>query len=279
MSEEEEQVETTKLRKSDVILDARLGIPDCYAEFFSGKPKSSEAPKEGDEAQEGAQNTAPVDKKSKSQATAEKPNVIVTVKQRTKRKNVTSIENLEPWGIDIKDFSKHIAKKLAIGCSTQTFPATGLGIIIQGDVGEQIIHSISNQFGVPIKSITAIRKVKKAPEPKQPAAQPQFDLNGSSDDDDSDSDEEPNDGDAENHEEEEDFENPNQQSKKQKKKQQQQNQHEKKGDDNQANEADNNEEFHGGNRGRGRGGNRGGHRGGRGGKGGRGGHPRGRGKH
>ena len=300
---EESENEENVLRKVEVKLSAKYDVPLCYVEFFKPKPKEPKEPKEGkegDENKKGDEEESDSDdeiisgKKVKFSNDGEKPNVIVMVKQRSKRKNTTTIANLEPWGVDIKELTKHIKKSMAIGCST-TKTATGQQIVIQGDAGEPVINLLRSEFHIPMKSITPIKKVKKAPEPKQPAAQPVYDLGPSSDDDDNDNDDYKHEQKPdEDHDEEEEFENPNRPNKKNKQRQQQQQQHQEQQHDNK--EENQNNQHHenqhnqhhenrgrGGNNNRGGRGGRGGNNNNRGGRGGRGGNNnrggRGRGRH
>lgn len=162
----------------------KCGVPKAYCGFFGHvqKPEGEE----GDAAPEAA--PAPKAKGPANKKEAAKQNVIVTVKQRTKKKNTTSIKNLEGWNVDIKEFCTAIKKKMAIGCSTKSGP-TGVEVVIQGDAGQQVIDMLLKQYKVPKGNIQAVRKAKKkTPEEvaaaNQPPPQP-----GMESDDDSDSDE------------------------------------------------------------------------------------------
>lgn len=279
----EEDTNENVLRKIDVNISPKYDVPLCYVEFFDNKkhkPKEQQEGKNGDdEKEENDEEESDSDieilqnkKGVKFANNGEKPNVIVMVKQRSKRKNTTTIANLEPWGVDIKELTKHIKKSMAIGCST-TKTSTGQQIVIQGDVGEPVINLLKNNFHIPLKSITPIKKVKKAPEPKQPAAQPVYDLGPSLDEEEEDNNENKSKNANENEEEEEVvFENPNKPSKKNKQQQnQQQHQEENQHHENRGRGGNSNR----GGRGRGGNNNRGGR--GRGGNNNRGG--RGRGRH
>lgn len=89
-------------------------------------------------------------------------NVIITVKARTKRKNTTTIANLECWKIDVRDFSKEISKKMAIGCSYKKTQA-GVQVVIQGDVMQAVINILLSTYSIPKTSIETVRKTKKNP--------------------------------------------------------------------------------------------------------------------
>lgn len=117
---EETKGEGHVLRKVDVELSPKYGVPKCYVQFFNNKKHNDKQPKEEKETKEGEDNDEEesqsddeeiIQSHKKGKGDDEKPNVIVIVKQRSKRKNTTTIANLEPWGVDIKEFSKHIAKK------------------------------------------------------------------------------------------------------------------------------------------------------------------------
>jgi translation initiation factor 1 (eIF-1/SUI1) len=112
----------------------------------------------------------------------------VTVKSRNRRKNTTTISGLEAWDIDLKDFSKAVAKSQALGCSTKKTD-TGVAIVIQGDVGQLVCDQLLRQYHIPASSIQAVKKQQKKLTPEevaaknQPLPQPEFDMGDSSDDD------------------------------------------------------------------------------------------------
>ena len=175
-----------KLPTREVEYCPKCDVPTVYCKFFGHVEGEAEA--EGDAA--GEPKPAKGKGKGKGDGADGKPNVVVTVKQRTKRKSTTSVSNLEPWGIDIKELSKAISKKMAIGCSTKKDAAGGLQIVIQGDAGTQIIEILTGQYKVPKGNIRAVRKSKqKTPEQiaeaNQPPPQPGFDS-GSDDEGDDD---------------------------------------------------------------------------------------------
>jgi translation initiation factor 1 (eIF-1/SUI1) len=120
----------------------------------------------------------------------------VTVKARTKRKSTTTIAGLQGWDIDVRELSKSISKKSAIGCSTKQ-TATGLSIVVQGDIGRQICEILIRDYKIPKMSIQAIRKAKKQPTPEeiadrnQPPPQPTINSDSSGSGADSDDDENP----------------------------------------------------------------------------------------
>ena len=255
-----ENEEPSNFPHRDVKYCPRCDVPVCYCRFFghgANEGENNENEKEGHE-------SGP--KKKGGKNSGEKREVIVSVNQRTKKKRTTVISHLDDWDIDLKDFSKHVSKKLALGCSTTNGP-TGQEIVIQGDAGDQIIEMLLHEFSIPKNSIKAVRKMKKVVIP-QPAAQPEFhdmpdDENGEGNDE----------HDGEEDEEEDDIlVNPNRMPKKQKQKQQQQQQQQHQ-QQNHNNEDNDHQQHKGGNF---RGGFHGGKKGNR---GNRGGHNRGRGGH
>lgn len=159
MSDQEELVHT------DIELCERCGVPTCYCKFFGHVEQT-----ENTEGEEGATKEEDGEKKPQQQQQqqqnkggknkGEKPHIQITVKSRTKRKNTTTVSNLEAWEIDTKEFSKAIAKKMAIGCSTKK-SQTGIQIVIQGDAAQQIQEVLIGTYKVPKKQIATVRKQKK----------------------------------------------------------------------------------------------------------------------
>lgn len=132
------------------------GIPNVYCRFFdlhpsADQPKAKEKPK----AQQTAQN--------------QKPKIVIKVKSRSKKKKVTSVSQLEKWGIDPKELSKQISRSLSIGCSTKK--KEGLTqLVIQGDASGEIIKMLLTQFNVPnnmIQKVDSVAKQTAEPEKKK----------------------------------------------------------------------------------------------------------------
>ena len=162
-----------KLPTREVPYCPRCDVPTVYCRFFGHE----EGAAEGEAQEEGEKEAKPA--KGKGKGDGAKQAVVVTVKQRTKKKCTTSVSNLAAWGIDIKELSKAISKKMAIGCSTKKDATGGLQIVIQGDAGAQVIEILRGQYKVPAGSIKAVRKSKqKTPEQiaeaNQPPPQPGF---------------------------------------------------------------------------------------------------------
>ena len=159
--QEEEEIDT-KLHHVDIEYCPRCGVPTMYCRFFGHKRYIGTEEEEEDYSPKKTKKEKP------------KPNVIVTVKQRTRRKNTTSIAHMEEWGIDIKEFSKSIAKKMAIGCSYNHDRNNVLQIVIQGNVGDKIIELLEKQYQIPKNNITAVKKVRRVKKPRLIAPQPEF---------------------------------------------------------------------------------------------------------
>ena len=177
--EEEDWYDPTKpIKHRDIEYCEICNVPICYCRFFGHiRPSTKYIKKvitlhlirddgtevteeeEGEEEEEVEEEVINVIAQKKK---GQKRNVIVTVKARTKRKNTTSIANLEDWEIDIKDFSKEISKKMAIGCSYNK-TQTGIQVVIQGDVGNTVIDILLHKYNIPKENIEAIRKTKKKP--------------------------------------------------------------------------------------------------------------------
>jgi density-regulated protein DRP1 len=66
----------------------------------------------------------------------------ITIKrsERTKRKHQTHIHGLELFGVDLKKAAKQFASKFATGSSVSKNPQGEDEIVIQGDVGDDIVR-------------------------------------------------------------------------------------------------------------------------------------------
>jgi translation initiation factor 1 (eIF-1/SUI1) len=147
----------------------QCGVPIDYCRFFGHNRTNPDAP--DDDSRQRRPKPKPPPKEGP------KPNIVLTVKARTKKKSTTTIANLENWDINPRDFGKAIQKRLAIGSSTKATP-TGVTVVIQGDAGQTVIDVLTQQYHVPKASIQAVRKVKKDPVAvqarNQPPPQPDF---------------------------------------------------------------------------------------------------------
>ena len=88
----------------------------------------------------------------------------ITIKriERTKRKYVTTVSNLEAFGLDIKKVSKDLGKKFATGASVTKLAGGGEEITVQGDLSEDIEEFILERYReVPEGNIELVEDKKK----------------------------------------------------------------------------------------------------------------------
>ncbi|WVO13680.1 translation machinery-associated protein 22 [Cryptococcus depauperatus] len=112
----------------------------------------------------------------KAEAEAQKKQqtkIIIKRSERTKRKHATHIQNLQLFNIDLKKAAKQFAGKFATGSSVSKNPQGEEEIVVQGDVGDEIVEMIKGEVGVlkglPVDQIVRVEdKKKKAAE--EPAA-------------------------------------------------------------------------------------------------------------
>ncbi|KAN0030413.1 hypothetical protein ACTA71_010178 [Dictyostelium dimigraforme] len=93
-----------------------------------------------------------------------KPQIIIEVNQRNKRKHVTKITGLELYGIKLSDAAKVMAKKFSCGCSVvkSTSNPNSEDIDIQGDFGEEVVDLIEEKYPtVPLTEIYFLEDKKK----------------------------------------------------------------------------------------------------------------------
>ncbi|KIR60206.1 translation machinery-associated protein 22 [Cryptococcus bacillisporus CA1873] len=123
-------------------------------------------------------DAAKLEKKAAKKAEAEakkkeQTKIVIKRSERTKRKHQTHIQNLELFGVDLKKAAKQFAGKFATGSSVSKTPQGEEEIVIQGDVGDEIVEMIRQQVGalngVPVDQITRV-EVKKKKEAEEPAA-------------------------------------------------------------------------------------------------------------
>ncbi|WWC65523.1 translation machinery-associated protein 22 [Kwoniella dejecticola CBS 10117] len=124
-------------------------------------------------------DAAKAEKKAAKKAEAEakkkgETKIIIKRSERTKRKHQTHIQNLELFGIDLKKAAKLFAGKFATGSSVSKIPGGGEEIVIQGDVGDDIVEMLKAQVGVlkgaPADQVTRVEVKKKKAEEEEPAA-------------------------------------------------------------------------------------------------------------
>jgi density-regulated protein DRP1 len=129
------------------------GIPSVYCKFFDLHVSEQAKEKEKAKPQQIQQN--------------QKPKIVIKIKSRSKKKKITSVSQLEKWGIDLKEFSKQISRTLSIGCSTKKKEGS-TQLIVQGDASGEIIKMLLTQFNVPNAMIQKVDSVVK-----QTAEQPE----------------------------------------------------------------------------------------------------------
>ena len=118
-----------------------MGTEDASAE------KKEEAPAKGGKG-----------KKAKGPA-----EVLISVQQRNKRKNVTTVTGADGFEIRLQDLSKALAKKCSCGASVVK-NAAGVEVVdIQGDVRDTVANVLVSQFKVPGTSIFFVDKKTKTP--------------------------------------------------------------------------------------------------------------------
>ncbi|WWC93156.1 translation machinery-associated protein 22 [Kwoniella dendrophila CBS 6074] len=108
-------------------------------------------------------------KKAEAEANKKKETkIIIKRSERTKRKHQTHVQNLELFGIDLKKAAKLFAGKFATGSSVSKTPQGEEEIVIQGDVGDEIVEMLKAQVGVlkgaPADQVTRIEVKKKKAE-------------------------------------------------------------------------------------------------------------------
>lgn len=166
---EEEDAGDGHLHRVHVEYCPRCRVPIGYCRFF-GHDRAAEAAaiENGEIPEEPTTAQTPAQKQKKL------VNINIIVKQRSKRKHTTTIQNLPEWGIDVKPLSKFVRAKMSIGCSTKKTKAGATVVVIQGNAASQITGILTQQFNVPKDKITVttrlIKKKKAAVPPPQPAA-------------------------------------------------------------------------------------------------------------
>ncbi|KAJ1954005.1 Translation machinery-associated protein 22, partial [Dispira parvispora] len=88
--------------------------------------------------------------------------VLIKRIERTKRKRVTTIQNLEIFDIDLKKAAKAFASRFACGSSVSKNNQNQDEIVIQGDVSEEVKAYILNKWkSIPEKNIQLSEEKKK----------------------------------------------------------------------------------------------------------------------
>lgn len=82
--------------------------------------------------------------------------------ERNKRKYVTAVQGLEAFGLDIKKVAKDFGKKFATGSSVTKVPGGGDEITVQGDLSDDILEYIEDNYkNVPEDNIELVEDKKK----------------------------------------------------------------------------------------------------------------------
>ncbi|KAH9825735.1 Translation machinery-associated protein 22 [Teratosphaeria destructans] len=90
--------------------------------------------------------------------------VVIRRVERNKRKFVTEVSGLEGFGLDLKKIAKEFGKKFATGSSvTKNAGGTGEEITVQGDVAEDIVEWLAEQYGemIPEENVEVVEDKKK----------------------------------------------------------------------------------------------------------------------
>ncbi|RXK37383.1 translation machinery-associated protein 22 [Tremella mesenterica] len=118
-------------------------------------------------------DAAKAERKAEKKAEAEakkKEAAKITIKrsERTRRKHQTHIHGLEAFGVDLKKAAKLFAGKFATGSSVSKNPQGEEEIVIQGDVGDDIVEMLQAQVGVlkgaPADQVVRVEEKKKRAE-------------------------------------------------------------------------------------------------------------------
>ncbi|EAY11825.1 Translation initiation factor SUI1 family protein [Trichomonas vaginalis G3] len=185
---EEEVKEVPVLQKATVEYCPKCDVPLCYCRFFKLHGEGGEGEAEGEDAEAEAEDKkAPAKggknaKKGAAKDPKDLPKIQIIVKNRRARKFLTTVSMIEPWGLDLKELTKAISKKMSTSCSTKKKDGM-TQIIVQGDAQQPLKDILKTQFKVPLTSIQVTIKQKKKPEPDQPPPQGRF---NEEEDDDSD---------------------------------------------------------------------------------------------
>ena len=162
-------MEIEKLKKVDIELCEICRVPPVYCKFFGhyiipsnllNEEEEEEIFEEDDEEEQKLIEILPKEKKPK-----ELVKIIFTVKSRSKRKNVTSVRGLEQNGIDLKELSHLLMKKVGIGCSSN-FKDNQNILVIQGDITNRILEVIFENTIIK-KSMITIEKKQKHKKPNK----------------------------------------------------------------------------------------------------------------
>tara|TARA_B110000971_G_C19704704_1_gene361497 strand:- start:77 stop:607 length:531 start_codon:yes stop_codon:yes gene_type:complete len=97
------------------------------------------------------------------------PVVMVTIKNRTKRKFIVNINGMEKFGVKLKDAGKKLSKKYACSATVTKNAMQQKEIVMSGNIGydiAEVIHSLYDN--IPIDAIVVdMKKKKEKPKPGQ----------------------------------------------------------------------------------------------------------------
>ncbi|KAF8324588.1 translation initiation factor SUI1, partial [Cantharellus anzutake] len=119
--------------------------PDIYPNYYSEDALASRIGTLSLEAQEKLeQEAAKKEAKAQAKADADAKKKQVTIKriERTKKKHVTAIHNLDAFGIDLKKAAKLFAQRFAAGASVSKNTQGQDEIVIQGDVSDEVVDML-----------------------------------------------------------------------------------------------------------------------------------------
>jgi len=156
------------------VLMTRLGLEgeaDAHAKKAQGGGKKK--PAEAAEAADGAEGApAPADGGKKKKKEKAPDAVVIELSSRNKKKHVTSVRGLEPYGVDMTAAAKVFGKKFACGCAFQK-GKNGLpdAIEIQGNYVEVLPPFIEEKYGIEQSSMKVVDGSKKPKGPKDPGEQ------------------------------------------------------------------------------------------------------------
>eukprot|EP00735_Rhodelphis_limneticus_P002200 TRINITY_DN12994_c0_g1::TRINITY_DN12994_c0_g1_i1::g.11145::m.11145 TRINITY_DN12994_c0_g1::TRINITY_DN12994_c0_g1_i1::g.11145 ORF type:complete len:196 (+),score=48.60,sp/A4QVI3/DENR_MAGO7/40.59/1e-32,SUI1/PF01253.17/2.8e-19,K167R/PF08065.7/0.034,RNase_H2-Ydr279/PF09468.5/0.39 TRINITY_DN12994_c0_g1_i1:87-674(+) len=106
----------------------------------------SEKPAETGEKPEGGEEEKEKKPKKKKEKSKEVNYVIVSRKERNKKKHVTTVQGLDLFGVKLKDAAKLFANKFSCGSSVVKDEAIGDHIDIQGDFVDEVSILIVENF-------------------------------------------------------------------------------------------------------------------------------------
>jgi density-regulated protein DRP1 len=107
----------------------------------------------GDGAGGGGGAAPPPPKAKKGGAGASKQQVIIEVKEKGRRRHVTTISGLDSFGVKLKDAASALGKKFGAGATVGKSPTGIAEVDVQGDVAFDLPEVISALYDIPEDSI------------------------------------------------------------------------------------------------------------------------------